>query len=258
MDIRILEYSTVEKAYMNVVLDHSEMIGLATGLGLIFAIFNIIREAKKASERTIDVAMILGLIKEYAGVLAMILFLPVALSLFEEIFSIIEKSYMGQMGNAPDNKILEACKNEVNNYSTEHLNNLNLFSLGDWFKIIILGLDYIGVMLIKPFIILIDNWSFGFALIYRFIFLGVLKMVGGLALACYIYEGTRSIYISYIKNLCVCYLLIPGFLFVTVFVDAIRDLFANTDQIQIGVVFMSVFLKIFGYGAVTKLLHQSI
>lgn len=257
MDIRVLEYSTVESAYMNVVLDHKEMIGLATGLGLIFAIFNIIREAKEASEKTVDVAMILGLVKKYAGVLAMICFLPIALSTFEEIFKIIEQSYMSQLGNAPDNKILQACINEVNKFSTDHLKDLSLFSMDDWFKVIVFGLDYIGVMIIKPFIILIDNWSFGFALVYRFIFLGVLKMVGGLAIACYIYEGTQSIYFNYIKNLCICYLLIPGFLFVTVFVDAIRDTFANTDQIQIGIVFMSVFLKIFGYGAVTRLLHQS-
>jgi hypothetical protein len=254
MDIRILDYGTVEKAYMNIVLNHSEMIALATGLALIFAIFNIIREARKSLDKQIDVAMVLSLVKEYAGILAMILFLPWIITGFEEIFSIVEKSYMNQLGSAPNKDFIKVWKTETHDFA-ERAEDLGLAYLA---FASVLNLEYLAVMIIQPFVILIDNWSYGFALVYRFIFLGVLKMVGGLAIACYIYEGTRSIFYTYIKNLAICYLLIPGFLFVTIFINGLRDVFLGTGQIQIGIVVMCVFLKIFGYATVTRLLHQSI
>lgn len=51
--------------------------------------------------------------------------------------------------------------------------------------------------------------------------------------------------------------MIPGFLFVTTFVDALRETFFHAN-VEIGIIFMMVFLKIMGYGLVHKYLQSSI
>jgi len=254
----LLDYETVEKAYMNVIFDHKEMIALSTGLALMFAVFNIMREAKKATEKQIDVAMIISLLREYGAILSMILFLPVAISTFEYLFGIVQKSYMNQFGT-PNHSVVNGLWKETKEYMNTATSNItHTPAIFLWPALQFHVIQYMSTMVLKPTLTIIDNWSYGFALVYRFIFLGALKLTGGLAIACYIYEGTRNYFYTYIKNLAICYLLIPGFLFVTVFVDSIRNVFIGTASIQVTVLLLCVFLKLFGYSAVTKLLHQAI
>lgn len=259
MEWNILDYATVEKAYRNVSLEHTEMIALATGLGLVFAIFNLMRTIKEDSEKGIDVAMIFKLIKENASVLALILFLPVAIVTIEEIFVIIQQSYLSQLGDQPKGEIYKEELNELDGFFKTQSERYKDASIIESIGIGILsGMEQLIILSIKPFMILLDNWSYGFALVYRFIFLAVLKMTGGLAVACYIYEPTRSYFYTWVKNLAICYLLIPGFLFVTAFVDGLREVFWGKESIQLGIVILCVFLKLFGYATVQKLLHKAL
>ncbi|MDR1926953.1 MAG: hypothetical protein LBQ13_04755 [Endomicrobium sp.] len=262
-DVRILDYSTVEAAYKSIVLDHKEMIGLCTGLALMFAIFVLIKEVQRQAaergSRDIDIVAIVSLAKSYIHVIAMILALPWVMVGVEEIFSIVEKSYIGQLGGSPNNEILKTYEKELEAFLNDDVGvDFNIFSFDSWIRVFTTGLDFVTIMIVTPFVIMIDNWSFGFALVYRFIFLAILKMTGGIAFACYIYEGTRHIFYTYIKNLAICYLLIPAFLLVTVFVNALRDLFIDTSYVQTGILIMCVFLKIAGYAWSQRLLHQSI
>ena len=259
MEWNILDYATVEAAYRNVTLKHTEMIALGTGLGLVFAIFNLMRVVKEDSEKVIDVAMIFKLIKENASVLALILFLPVAIVTIEEIFAIIQKAYVSQLGDQPKGEIYQAELNELDGFVKTQAERYKDASIVESIGIgIMSGVEQLIILAVKPFMILLDNWSYGFALVYRFIFLGVLKMTGGLAVACYIYEPTRSYFYTWVKNLAVCYLLIPGFLFVTAFVDGLREQFWGQGSIQLGIVILCVLLKLFGYATVQKLLHKAL
>ena len=117
MEWNILDYATVEAAYRNVTLKHTEIIALGTGLGLVFAIFNLMRVVKEDSEKGIDVAMIFKLIKENASVLALILFLPVAIVTIEEVFAIIQTSYQNQLGNQPKGEINEQWLKELDGFA---------------------------------------------------------------------------------------------------------------------------------------------
>lgn len=253
-DLQVLDYSTVEAGYRAVVLDHSEMIAFSVCLGVLFAVFNVIRSVRDDMEGQIDYAKVLRLLKENIKTFALILAAPIILLGIEEIFALIEKSYMGQLGSEPAGFKI-ALKKELDSMVLS--DDLDIWSLKDWGIALWEVVQMLGTLIIKPFAVLIDQWSFGFALVYRFIYLGLLKMMSGVAIACYIYEPTRQYFTTFVKNLLICYLLIPGFLFVTVFVDAIRDTFFQAD-VQLGIILMAVFLKIMGYSAVHRLLQSSI
>lgn len=255
-DLQVLDYERVEQAYRSVLLDHAEMIAFSVGLGLMFAVFNLIRSVKDdVSKDQIDYVMILKLVKDNIPTMAMIIFLPIALTTLEAIMGTIQESYMGQMGNEPQGFIDNAKKELTNMFNEDE--ELNIFSIKDWGYALWKSIEFLGIAVLKPFFILIDQWSYGFALVYRFIYLGLLKMVSGVAIACMLYEPTRHIFITFVKNLIICYLLIPGFLFVTTFVDLLRETFFQAN-IEIGIIIMMVFLKILGYGAVHKFLQSSI
>lgn len=255
-DLQVLDYARVEQAYRAIVLDHAEMIALAIGLGAIFAILNMIRTVKDdVSQNSIDYVAVLNLVKSNIPTLAMIVLMPVLIPTLEAIFGTIQDSYMGQMGNEPQGFIENAKKELVNMFTEDE--ELNIFSIKDWGYALWKSIEFLGITVIKPFLILIDQWSYGFALVARFIYLGMLKMVSGIAIACYLYEPTRQYFYTWVKNMMICYLMIPGFLFVTTFVDALRESFFQAN-VEIGIIFMMVFLKIMGYGLVHKYLQSSI
>ncbi|MDR4895100.1 MULTISPECIES: hypothetical protein [unclassified Chryseobacterium] len=254
-DLQVLDYARVEKAYTAIVLDHAEMIALAIGLGLMFAIFNIIRTIKEdVTNNQVDYVAILRLLRDNVQTVALILFMPIAIPLVETIFGFVQGSLMDQLGSEPQG-FVENAKKELSNFFNED-ESLNIFSVKDIAYAFWKSVEFFGICIIKPFLILVDQWSYGFALVYRFIFLGMLKMVAGIAIACNIYEPTRKYFEGWVKNMMICYLLIPGFLFVTTFIDLIRETFFQSN-VELGIIIMMVFLKIMGYGAVHKFLSSS-
>lgn len=255
-DLQVLDYGRVESAYTSIIINHAEMIAFAIGLGLMFAVFNIINSVKDdVSKDQIDYVMILNLVKKNIPTLAIIIALPIVLTTLEAIMGTVQQSYMSQFHSEPQGIMISAAK-ELDAFISE-MKKLDIWKAKDLFYGIWKIGEYAVITTIKPFFILIDQWSFGFAMVYRFIYLGLLKMVAPLAIACLLYEPYRKYFDTFIKNLIICYLLIPGFLFVTYFVDGLRESFFH-DNIQLGIIIMMVFLKIMGYGAVHKLLQSTI
>ncbi|CAA7197449.1 hypothetical protein [Chryseobacterium potabilaquae] len=257
LDLNPLNYAQVAEAFRKITFNHTEMIAFSIGLGVLFAVFNIMRASKPMLENGVDAALFFKLFKEYAHILALILFMPLAIEALEYMFGEISDAYKNGFGNAPKGKVLDlalAQKNELTTFFGRFVNSLNVFSDTSTQGVLIDG----GLTLfVKPFFELVNNWSYGLALVYRFIYLGGLKMVSGIALACYIYEPTRSYFYTWVKNLLVCYLLIPGFLFVVVFVDAIRLEYMPTDNYQLGIIIICLMAKIAGFAQIQKTLQSS-
>lgn len=256
-----LDYAEVQEAFSKITFNHIEMVALTTGLAVLFAMFNIIRVVKTSTDnyKEIDVAMFFKLIKEYAHILVLLILLPVFIGLAEEILGMVAKAYETGFGGKPKDSIYDAEVVELKAMMERKVENFSITDLIPTPNILsIESIDMLLTLVLKPFVVLIDNWSYGFAMIYRFIYLGALKLTGGIAIACYIYEPTRSYFYTWLKNLIICYLLIPGFLFVSVFVDAVRDEYLLQDSLQIGVLIVCLMAKIGGFAMMNKYISQSL
>lgn len=252
-----LNYEQVSNAFREITFNHTEMIAFSIGLGVLFAVFNIMRVSKPMLENGVDAALFFKLFKEYAHILALILFMPLAIEALEYMFGEIADAYKEGFGGAPKGDVGDLMvkqKEEVTSLFMRLVKSFSFFSSNSPENVIIDG----GLtFFIKPFFELVNNWSYGLALVYRFIYLGGLKMVSGIALACYIYEPTRSYFYTWVKNLLVCYLLIPGFLFVVVFVDAIRTQYMGGTDYQLGIIIICLMAKIAGFAQIQKTLQSS-
>lgn len=80
----------------------------------------------------------------------------------------------------------------------------------------------------------------------RYLYLALLKIVAPIAIVCSLSEQTRSITITYLKNLAICYMLIPAYLIANFFADTLSEAVvgtwdtskANFDLISICVAFV--------------------
>lgn len=256
--IRILDFGTVNKAFNEIPLNSPSMMILASSLAVLFAVILICKKGGIFDDSEVDIARIMKLVKGYGITLAIVFSVPLLITGIESILGLIEKEYLSALGSAPSDKLLKACENELTRYSIDALKSKFSLSVAGLVNSGIYLLDWMGTAILKPILVMIDNWSYAFALFYRFTFLGILKMVGAFCVACGILDETRHIYVSYIKKLMACYLLIPAFMFVSNFTDGIRDQFITSGGIQIGILFIMVFLKLVGYAAAANLVQKSL
>lgn len=74
----------------------------------------------------------------------------------------------------------------------------------------------------------------------RYLYLALLKIVAPIAVVCSLSEQTRSITITYLKNLAVCYMLIPAYLIANFFAETLSQAVTGADGNSLNIDFFAV------------------
>ncbi len=91
-------------------------------------------------------------------------------------------------------------------------------------------IDYTASLAIQPLVILIDQWVLSLALLYRFFFLGLVKMTSGFAVVSLLNDNTKTIFFTWFKSLLICYLLIPAFLLANAMMEGVKEIYLTNDN----------------------------
>lgn len=161
--------------------------------------------------------------------------LCIVVSFSSQIFSLVEailnelqellvRGFNGGSAATASNTILDTMLKMYDQYNEDALANDGLSS-------IITGVSTGGVGIIFPVIIhalswiiatigiLIFKWTYTIFITQRYMWLLMLELVAPIAIILVIHENTRTYFYAWLKNMIICYLLIPMFL--------LADLFSN-------------------------------
>jgi len=220
-DLTGLTFEQVQRVYNDLSISFAPVIYLAIVLGMILAILTIMGYLKlnlngEGNKEGLTSADFFVLVVAKWRYLFFLLFLPVGFNLLDALIGAILGGFNDLIG-APEGNAMSAL--------FKSLGIMNAKEPSIWDLSVLDLIDYTISLGVQPFIILIDQWVYGLALIFRFFFLGILKMTSGIAFACLLHEKTQGVFITWMKGLIICYLLIPCFLFANAFMEAFKVLY---------------------------------
>jgi len=147
-------------------------------------------------------AALLGIFKPLLFIVLIVVAYPHVLNLIEGFLVKISSSLGGEV--APDFNLRDVWRKEALLYEKMMAQTSNW----DVAQKIFLTLNYWGILIFKPFIILIEQDIYSLFLSLRYLYLAILELFGGVALACYLYEDTKQFTYTWLKHMLFCYLLI--------------------------------------------------
>jgi len=190
----------------------------------------------------LPIGAILDLFKEKWKFFLILALMPFIFSAAEGIFGFISDYYNRTLGE-PEANFYDKIAEQVALIQEKEAKETSWFhySVGDI-------IDYTLTMGIQPFIVLVDQWTYSIAIMYKFFFQGILELMSSVAVAFLLNDRTQ-------QKVIVCYMLIPVFLLANWFVDAVRDVVVvnavHGDWIfQIIVMFTAVKILLFATGKV--------
>lgn len=257
-DFSGLSYGEIENIYQGIKISNAPVLVVAVLIGLVIAVLNLI---KVLSQQNIDkdgsmsIVAFIALFKEKWKFFMFIALLPIMWSILEALFGSISDFYLASFGE-PEGNFYDKIADQIATLQQKEKRDKNFFSYSI-FDII----DYILVIGIQPFIVLIDQWTYSIAIMYQFFFKSILEMMGGVAIAMMLNDRTQQYFFTWIKAVFICYMLIPTFLLADILVDAVRDqVVINAVKgewvVQIVALFTAVKILLFASGKV--LLWRSI
>lgn len=230
-DLSGITFDEVEGIYRSLEIDYGLVIYAALVLGAIATIIRIIviiakvalRPKPKDDEDGLTISDFFQILLQKWYFILIILAAPVAFSLLDGILASIFSGVNEAIG-FPEGNVNKALQNQIAFFAKNEPSIWDL-SLGDI-------LDYTAALALQPALILIEQWIYGLALLYRFFFLGLIKMTSGIALVSLLHPETRNTFFTWLKALIISYLLIPAFLFANSFVDAVKNIYITEDRID--------------------------
>jgi hypothetical protein len=234
----------------------TSMLGLTMAVAavlIITEIWKIYREAYKNEHGKPDIRDLMNLIGKYVMYLAIITALPFIISIVEKLLTITETALLSAWGSKPDVglKVLE----KETQLAEENLFNWQ-FSLSDPLNLnaLFVGIDYALTAMLKPILYYAIKHLYIIALFGRYAYLLLLEIVAPLAIVCLISEKTQQHFYTWVKNMMVCYLLIPGFMLADSFGNAAHIGIAEGDRFTFIPMIMIFILKL----ALFKFISQKI
>ena len=199
------------------------LMGLSFLVGFFITIHKVTKEywAAATDSGTTDVHKIVKLAIPYLKYIVAIVAVQFVIVFIENIFSHMQVSILEKVGFSPnhDGFIEQAQKEEE--YLTKELGEGWSLDFGLW-------MSYLAVVIIRPIMILIDNYLFMIALSCRYLYLLMLQIVAPICIMASLYEKTEDWFWNWLKNMFGCYLLVPVFMLATMFADNLfRVLFEN-------------------------------
>ena len=224
-DLTGLTFRDVESIYRSVEFDYALLLFAAGLFGVILGIIRIIMSLYKISFKGISkdddemtVSDFFQLLLEKWKISFVILLIPVFFTGIDGFLSVLFGA-ITSAANEPEGDFFKALAAEVA-LLMENEPTIWDLSPGDL-------LDYTASLAIQPLVILIDQWIYGLAVLYRFFFLGLGKMTSGFAIVSLLNENTKQMFFTWLKALLICYLLIPAFLLANAMMEAVKSLYLS-------------------------------
>lgn len=200
----------------------TSMLGLTMAVAailIISEIWKIYREAYQKESGRPDMHDLMNLIMKYVMYLAIIIALPFVVSLIEKLLTITETALLSAWGSKPDVG-LKVLKKE-SQLAFENLGS----SAWSILRLDTIALDALCTTIVKPILYYAIKHLYILALFSRYAYLILLEIVAPLAIVCLISEKTQQYFYTWLRNMMVCYLLVPGFM--------LADCFGNAAHIGI-------------------------
>ena len=189
----------------------TSMIGLTTAIAavlIITEIWKIYREAYQKENGRPDMRDLMNLISKYVVFLAIITALPFIVNKIKKLLTMAETTLLSAWGSKPDVglKVLE----KESQLATE---NLIINGMFDPFGTAVsIAVDWLLTAIIKPILYYAVKHLYILALFGRYAYLLLLEIMAPLAIVCLISEKTQQYFYNWLKNMVVCYLLVPVFM----------------------------------------------
>ena len=241
----------VYDAYSKVVAQYS-VIGVGTALGVAASLFLLVREYGDVIYEALgfsegrrvakaNYARLLGFAKPTIYVLMVVVAYPYVLMGIEKLFAGFQDALGGEI--APESNIRDLWKTEAIKYEKLYAQT-GTWDIGQRLSLII---NYYLILLIKPFFILLEQDAYSLYLSLRYLYLIVLELFGGIALALYLNKETRNMTYMWLKNMLFCYAMLPVFAMANTMAEQIIDSYIGNNTVY------SYNILIIGFGLILKL-----
>ena len=228
-------------------------------------------EYNKYIERSDEPPTILGIwghLKGYVFLIVLIPAMPVLFNVVEVTLAELSSKLIEGFGGDSDAKATDTMNSLISGYNDEYAKKVADAS----------GLDYLALiwdgvanllsngcsLILAPIGIFVFKYTYTFFIICRYMWLLMLEVVAPIAIICLIHNDTKQYFMAWIKNMFLCYLLIPLFLLADLFSNAVAlAMMGNSDgstDPSTGwiTVLLVVIVKLRVFSVVSSRIHQLI
>ncbi|NKI28207.1 hypothetical protein HCG49_16765 [Arenibacter sp. 6A1] len=250
----ILEGFTPEDVYQGYVItsDRFKVVGIGTSLGIIVSLFLLFKrsgeiilsalgfESGQFSSRP-NYKKILEIFRPTFYILFVIVAYPLVLEQIEALLANLQTALGGEL--SPESNLKNLWRAEAEDYQ-EKMKTTFAWEIG---KKAVIVVNYFLIMLIKPFFILLEQDTFSLFMMLRYLYLIILELFGGVALALYLDKETRSHTFTWFKHMLFNYSMVGVFGIANFFSDTTIDIFVGNNSVY------AYNLVVMTFGLVVKL-----
>lgn len=252
----------VESVYNSLRLTEASqaLVGLAILIALFAVINKFIKAYKEAftdGEKPASAKHFFNLFYVYIYCVGAIAITPVVFHFVEEVLGMFQdemvERYSGYLGDT----ILQAMEKFEQEYAQES-EKVGFLDIEGQLMLLLHNLN----LQIFTFGLMCHKYVFYVFVTGRYLYLLLLQMVAPFAIYAWIDDSTRHYTQSFLKNLFICYMMIPAFLVAGVFSDELSKVIGASmgmkSEINTAVIFLALFFKIYLLGKAGKYVHQLI
>lgn len=218
----------------------NSLIGLSVFLGIAYIsrrIYLAYRDYNGEKEK--DIKLIFELIKEYAVITAIIVALPFGLRTIETVLADVQENVSKNFNASVELTATQAIAAEVERYKSQYTPDENNRPTSFGRKILqtitlsSISNSFVGSS-VNMFLLGITKYIYFFFCAGRYLWLLMLEVMAPVALVSFLDDDRRkTVFEPWLKNMMICYLLVPFFLLADVFGEqAIRVLAKNSFIFQ--------------------------
>jgi len=202
----------------------NSLIGIAIFLALIFVSKRIYKAYKEHDEKGVQVFF--NIAKEYLLIMAFVTIFPFALNKIELVLAGAQEYVSTNFNASVEMSASAYIAQSIEEYMEEEqdskgleISPFSLFNLGDS----LLGMTF------STFLLQINKYLYFFFCAGRYLWLLMLEIVSPIAIVCILDEKTSDVFKAWIKNMFLCYMLIPFFLLADVFGELAIKILSSTS-----------------------------
>lgn len=234
------------------------IIGLAT-LVAVFAVVNkfikVYREAFSDGDKPTSARHFFNLFYVYIYCVVAILLAPALFKVIEQALGLFQDEMIAKYAGKLNNSVLKEMVQYVQEFEEE-------VSEADFIEAAIMRLTQQITMALYILFFGAQKYLFYMFAAGRYLYLLLLQIIAPFAIFSWIDESTRHYTQSFLKNLLVCYMMIPAFLIASTFADELAVNFSNwmgmESETNLLTVIFSFIFKIFLLGKASGYVRQLI
>lgn len=240
------------------------LIGIASVVALIIMVKKVLSIYLKAvkDKENYNAKAILELVKQYAKYAVFIVVFPFIMVFIEGMLASVQDNVISSYNSSLERNGLDVLGEYVDDYAEEIYDDFTtdedegliastLKPFTGFFK----GIFDTIAMAIRMAALYVMKYVYFIFCAIRYLWLAMLQVLAPLAIVLSIDKETRSYFYSWLKNMIICYLLVPFYLMANVFSEAIINVIAKSvDMSAYGffMILLMVVIKVTLFGAVSK------